>query len=113
MKYLNSVISKLEQSEYSASAAMARALVMRAELHFETGEKSKALDDGRKTLELKQAATTETVAMAYRIVADAEENKLRVVAVLQQWQNDLPEFRTKLQHEIQTILESLEQDALR
>ena len=56
---MNSVISKLEQSEYSASAAMARALVMRAELHFETGEKSKALDDGRKALEIGRASCRE------------------------------------------------------
>mmetsp|Transcript_15532 Transcript_15532/g.38291 ORF Transcript_15532/g.38291 Transcript_15532/m.38291 type:complete len:253 (-) Transcript_15532:845-1603(-) len=111
LKYLDSVISKLETSEYETSPAMARALVMRADLHLKSaGEPSKALEDAQRVLELKQVATTETLAMAYRILADTEENKVRVIAVLQQWQQDLPEFRTKLQNEIQRILESMEQD---
>lgn len=110
LTYLNSVISKLETSEYATSPAMARALLMRAELHLQSGEASKALEDSQRVLELKQVATSETLAMAYRIRADTEENKIRVIAVLQQWQKDLPEFRTKLQNEIQRILESVEQD---
>lgn len=110
LTYLNSVISKLEISEYATSSAMARALLMRADLHLQSGEPSKALEDSQRVLELKQVATSETLAMAYRIRADTEENKIRAIAVLQQWQKDLPEFRTKLQNEIQRILESVEQD---
>lgn len=110
MRYLDSVISKLEASEYERSSAIAQALVMRAELYVQSGERSKALDDAQRVLELKQVATPETLAMAYRIRADTEENKVRVIAVLQQWQKDLPEFRTKLQTEIQRIVDSMEQD---
>ena len=110
LRYLNSVISKLEASEYVESPAMARALVVRADLHLQSGEPRKALEDAQRVIELKQVATSETLAMAYRILADTEENKVRVIAVLQQWQKDLPEFRTKLQDEIQRILDSMEQD---
>lgn len=110
LAYLNSVISKLEASEYETSPAMARALVMRADLYLQSGERSEALEDSQRALELKQIATSETLAMAYRIRADTEDNKGRAIAVLQQWQKDLPEFRTKLQNEIQRILESVEQD---
>ncbi|CAJ1919974.1 unnamed protein product [Cylindrotheca closterium] len=110
LRYLNSVISKLEASEYKASPAMARALVVRADLHLQSGEPGKALEDAQRVLELKQVATSETLALAYRILADTEENKVRVIAVLQQWQKDLPEFRTKLQHEIQRIVDSMDHD---
>ncbi|KAL3944194.1 MAG: hypothetical protein SGBAC_001751 [Bacillariaceae sp.] len=107
---LELVISKLEASECKTSPAMARALVMRADLYLQSEEQIKALEDSQRVLQLKQVATSETLAMAYRIRADTEDNKGRSIAVLQQWQKDLPEFRTKLQNEIQRILESVEQD---
>lgn len=110
LRYLESVISKLESSEYASSAAMARAMVMRAGLHVQCGESSKALEDAQRVVELKQVATSETLAMAYRILANEEQDKGRVIAVLQQWQKDIPEFRTKLQNEIQGILDGEDQD---
>jgi len=110
LRYLNSVISKLEQSDFSASPAMARALAMRANLHFRSSETAAALQDAQRVLELKRVATPETLAMAYRIRADTEENQVLAIALLQQWQKDLPEFRTKLQNEIQRIVEAIESD---
>lgn len=110
LRYLSSVISKLEKSDFSESPALARALAMRANLYFQSSEPAAALQDAQRVLELKRVATSETLAMAYRIRADTENNQVLAIALLQQWQKDLPEFRTKLQNEIQRIVENIEKD---
>eukprot|EP00980_Cylindrotheca_fusiformis_P029807 scaffold23891_cov132-Cylindrotheca_fusiformis.AAC.2 len=109
MRYLNSVISKLEQSEFSKSPAMAQALALRAKLYLSPfGERIKAIQDAERAIKLKHIATAGTLSTAYRVWADAEENPQRIIAVLQQWHLDQPSFRRKLQTEIQSLVQSME-----
>jgi hypothetical protein len=110
MRYLDSVVSKLEGSDYAESPAMANALALRAKNHLLSGETTKVIQDAQRVVKLKHTATAATLSMAYRAWADAEKNPMRVIAVLQHWHLDQPSFGTKLQTEIQGLMVSMEND---
>jgi hypothetical protein len=110
MLYLDSVVSKLEGSDYAESPAMANALALRAKTYLSSGETTKVIQDAERAVKLKHTATAATLSMAYRAWADAEKNPMRVIAVLQQWQLDQPSFRTKLQTEINRLMLFMESD---
>jgi hypothetical protein len=110
MRYLDSVVSKLEGSDYAESPAMANALALRAKTHSLSGETTKAIQDAQRVVKLKHTATAATLSMAYRAWADTETIPTRVIAVLQHWHSDQPIFGTKLQTEIQDLRVSMEND---
>lgn len=110
MRYLDSVVSKLEESDYAESPAMTNALALRAKVSLSLDERRSAIQDAHRAVKLKNAATAATLTMAYRVWADAEVDPSKVVAILQKWLSDQPNFRAKLQTEIQDVLESMQND---
>jgi hypothetical protein len=112
---LTSVISKLETSnELAQSTALAHALALRARASLELQEWSLASRDAQRAvhIEFLSVATQETISMAYRVWADAEQqassgssSPQNVISVLQQWYKAQPNYRTKLQREIQDLVD--------
>jgi hypothetical protein len=115
-RLLTSVISKLEtNSDLAQSTALAHALALRARVYFERQEWSLASRDAQRPTqnELSTVATQETISMAYRVWADAEQassssgssssSPQDVISILQQWYKAQPNYRTKLQREIQDL----------
>jgi hypothetical protein len=122
---LSSVISKLaaEGSEHTQSTALAHAYSLRARAFCDQQQWSLAIEDAQKVVlggDLRfLAATDSSLSLSYRVWADAEEqlgiieekeedgvhSKDRVIAVLQRWQKAQPSYRTKLQREMEEMLE--------
>lgn len=111
---MNSVISKLEES-HSKSAALAHAYALRAKARLDQERWNEATNDAQNVVlgKLRQVASDASLSLSYRVWADAEEklgqnadgNKERVIAVLQHWQKAQPSYRSKLQREMQELLE--------
>jgi hypothetical protein len=118
-RLLTSVISKLETStELAQSTALAHALALRARAYSERQEWSLASRDAQRPTqtEFSSAATPETISMAYRVWADAEQQQAStgegsssspqtVISILQQWSKAQPNYRTKVQREIQDLID--------
>jgi hypothetical protein len=113
-RLLTSVISKLETStDLAQSTALAHALALRARASLERQEWSLASRDAQRATqkEFSRVATPETISVAYRVWADAEQHASsssspeNVISVLQQWYTAQPTYRTKLQREIQDLVD--------
>lgn len=122
-RLLGSVITKLAAADsgHSESTALAHAYSLRARALANQEKWSMAIEDAQKVVlgeKLRLAATDASLSLSYRVWADAEEqlrlidekdgethNKERVIAVLQHWQKAQPNYRTKLQREMQEILD--------
>lgn len=110
---MNSVIIKLSaDSEHHRSSALAHAYSLRARARADQQKWALSLEDTNRVVldkDLRRAATESCLSTAYRVWVDAEKQlstgSEKVVAVLQQWQNAQPSFRTKLQREINELLE--------
>jgi hypothetical protein len=115
-RLLTSVISKLEvatSTDLAESTALAHALALRARASLERQEWSLASRDAQRATqkEFSKVATPETISVAYRVWADAEQassgssSTQNVISVLQQWYKAQPTYRTKLQREIQDLVD--------
>ena len=126
---MSSVITKLlalPTSDDHHCTALAHAYSLRARALADQEKWSMAIEDAQKVVlgeKLRLVATDVSLTQSYRVWADAEEQlglvqaeegggefltqktKERMIAVLQQWQKAQPSFRTKLQLEMQEILE--------
>jgi hypothetical protein len=129
IRYLTSVINKLQSSPIVPSVeqtpANAHAHALRAQAYSELPSSSSSNEEGnlcydqairdarRVVQEFGKVATPTSLAMAYRTWADAEQGKVRFnnqkdyrqsIAVLQQWYSAQPSYRSKVQQEIQELM---------
>jgi hypothetical protein len=121
IRYLTSVITKLEESKQQSTAANAHAHALRAQAYLDEDNHRNnntsrsisldhAIQDARyvvRDLQRDAVATTTTLALAFRTWVDAELQKgqtQHALDVLQEWYHVQPTYRTKLQREIQEVL---------
>jgi hypothetical protein len=122
IRYLTSVITKLEESNQQTTAVMAHAYALRAQAYLDQqNDNSNVNSNGNNSLDyaiqdaqyvVRQlqhiaAATPITLASAYRTLVDAELLHGRTqlaIAVLQEWYHVQPIYRTKLQRELQELI---------
>jgi (2Fe-2S) ferredoxin len=113
IRFLTSVIAKLEASEdyqFTFTAANAHAHALRAKAYLEQGVSlDLAMQDAQYVVrDLRDVATPNTLASAFRTWVDAEQHRnnfRQAVTVLQEWYKLQPTFRTKLQREIQELMQ--------
>ena len=108
-RFMSSVITKLESSDYSKSAALAHAYALRAKAYLEMSEWALAIQNAQQATALVDIASAPTVTMAYRSWVDALEGQGQhardVVPVLQAWFKAQPKFGTKIKNEIESWVE--------
>jgi hypothetical protein len=113
---LTSVISKLEASEeFALSTALAHALALRSHAHMDREDWLLAIADAQLVVTgFPEVATSATLTLAYRVWADAEQANdsppQQVLAVLQDWHQAQPSYRTKVKREIQDLLQRVDQE---
>lgn len=113
---MTSVISKLEASEeFALSTALAHALALRSHAHMDREDWLLAIADAQLVVTgFPEVATSATLTLAYRVWADAEQANHspsgQVLAVLQDWQQAQPSYRTKVKREIQDLLQRVDQE---
>ncbi|KAG7350866.1 hypothetical protein IV203_010226 [Nitzschia inconspicua] len=111
IRYLSSVISKLETSDLQQTAANAHAHALRAQAYVEQGKSEIAIHDAQHVVrELADVATSTTLTVAYRTWVDAEQQQQHfhdAVTILQEWYHAQPTYRTKLQKEIESLAQRL------
>jgi predicted metal-binding protein len=121
IRYLSSVVTKLESSDCKMTAANAHAHALRAQAHHEWSASRNDRDESWHqtvadaqyvTRDLASVATAFSMQIAFRAWVDAEtlhasrtkrSNYSKAVAVLQEWYKAQPGLRTKLQQEIQDL----------
>lgn len=103
-RFLTSVISALEKKEeLKESSAMAHAHMMRAKMHFKSGNFEQAVRDAECAVNLDANKDK-----AWRTLVDAQEaagNIPSAIESLKNWSKASPSFSTKANKEIQDLRE--------
>ena len=107
---LKSVIDKLSAApDVAQSAATSLAYAMRARYWLESHQDpARAIDDATISLSLASKASIQTINMAYRALADAQEELGDIpgaIEAYQRWAEHDPSYRTKINKEIQRLVE--------
>lgn len=103
IKYLNFAVRSLTKAGLASTAAMAHALVLRADVHLESYPQNidQALEDTMKAIDIDSLH-----GRAWRVLADVREAKgdiLEAMEAVSKWADVNPEFHAKATKELQRL----------
>jgi len=103
IKHLNFAVRSLTKAGLASTAAMAHALVLRADVHLESYPQNidQALEDTMKAIDIDSLH-----GRAWRVLADVREAKgdiLEAMEAVSKWADVNPEFHAKATKELQRL----------